>query len=109
MQEALAEMPTEEALPRLRSVEMHLEHNLEFILEVLARLEVTLIAEGRGKIDKKLQRAISVEMAEDPDQDMEVVRTVKRGFLWKDRVVRAEEVVIRKWKEGFLVALPSQE
>jgi hypothetical protein len=30
---------------------------------------------------------------------------VKCGFLWKDRVVRAEEVVIKKWKEGFLVAL----
>jgi hypothetical protein len=30
---------------------------------------------------------------------------VRRGFLWKERVVRAEEVVIKKWKEGFLMAL----
>jgi len=36
---------------------------------------------------------------------MDVTKTLKRGFLWKDRVVRAEEVVVKKWKEGFLVAL----
>ena len=34
-----------------------------------------------------------------------IVRSVKRGFMWKGRVVRAEEVIIKKWKEGFLVAL----
>ncbi|MND00168.1 hypothetical protein D3C83_186860 [compost metagenome] len=46
-----------------------------------------------------------MELAEDPDDDNAVVRSVKRGFLWKDRLFRAEEVVIKKWKEGFLVAL----
>jgi hypothetical protein len=25
--------------------------------------------------------------------------------MWKGRVLRAEEVIIKKWKEGFLVAL----
>jgi hypothetical protein len=25
--------------------------------------------------------------------------------MWADRVFRAEEVVVKKWKEGFLVAL----
>ena len=50
-------------------------------------------------------RTVTVEFTEDPDQDHKVVKVVKRGFLWKDRVVRAEEVVIRKWKEGYLSAL----
>jgi molecular chaperone GrpE (heat shock protein) len=59
-------------------------------------------------LNKQTQRAVSVEAAEDPDEDLLVVRTVKRGFLWKDRVVRAEEVVIKKWKEGFLMALKPQ-
>lgn len=90
---------------RIESLEMHLEHNLEFILEVLARLEVTQMPKGVGKLDKHSQRAVAVEMAEDPDDDLLVVRTVKRGFMWKDRVLRPEEVVIKKWKEGFLVAL----
>ena len=93
---------------RLESVSLHLEHNLEFILEVLARLEVSRLAQGTGRLNKQTQRAVAVEAAEDPDEDMLVVRTVRRGFLWKERVVRAEEVVIKKWKEGFLMALKPQ-
>ena len=90
---------------RLRTIEMNLEHNLEFIAEVLNRLEVTLTDPHTGKLDKRTQRVVGVEHAEDPDEEGDVVRTVKRGFLWKDRVLRAEEVVVKKWKEGFLVAL----
>jgi hypothetical protein len=29
--------------------------------------------------------------------DQMVVKVLKRGFQWKDRVVRPEEVVIKKW------------
>jgi molecular chaperone GrpE (heat shock protein) len=92
-------------LARLESLEAHVSHNLEFILEVLARLEVSQLPVGTGKLDKRTQRAMAVEIAEDPDQDMDIVRSLKRGFLWKDRVIRAEEVVMKKWKEGFLMAL----
>ena len=92
-------------LERLRTMEINLEHNCEFILEVLARIEVTLMPVGTGQLDKRTQRAVSVQMAEAPDEDSSVVRTVKRGFFWKDRVLRAEEVVMKKWKEGFLSAL----
>jgi hypothetical protein len=92
-------------LERIRTIEMNLEHHMEFIAEVLNRLEVTMVAPHMGKLDKQTQRAVAVEMAEDPDEDGTVVRIAKRGFLWKDRIFRAEEVVIRKWKEGFLVAL----
>lgn len=97
-------------LERLRTMEMNVEHNLEFIVEVLARLEVTPLPIGTGKLDKRTQRAVAVELAEDPDEDTMVVRSVKRGFLWKERIFRAEEVVMKKWKEGFLVALaPSSQ
>jgi len=90
---------------RLKTMDTNVEHNCEFIVEVLARLEVTMLPVGSGKLDKQTQRAVAVEMAEDPDDDGNIVRVVKRGFFWKDRVLRAEEVVIKKWKEGFLVAL----
>lgn len=95
-----------ELTERLRTIEVNLEHNLGFITEVLNRLEVALMPSHQGKLDKQTQRAVAVELAEDPDEDTMVVRSVKRGFLWKDRLFRAEEVVIKKWKEGFLVALP---
>jgi molecular chaperone GrpE (heat shock protein) len=105
-----ASEPPTGLLQRMRTMEMNMEHHLEFIIEVLARLEVTQLPVGVGKLDKKTQRAVAVEMAEDPDEDGAIVRTVKRGFLWKERVLRAEEVVIKKWKEGFLVALaPSSQ
>jgi molecular chaperone GrpE (heat shock protein) len=91
---------------RLQNIEVHIQHNLDYILEVLARLEVQQLPVGAGKLDKHTQRAVAVEMAENPEQDMHVARSVKRGFAWKERVFRAEEVVVKKWKEGFLVAMP---
>ena len=84
-----------------------LEHNCDAILEVLERLDVTTIASNTGKLDKRTQRAVSLEVAEDTDQDQQVVKVVKRGFQWKDRIIRPEEVIIKKWKEGFLAAIGS--
>jgi len=92
-------------LERLKTMDMNIEHNCEFLIEVLARLEVTPLPVGTGKLDMVLQRALGVEIAEDPDEDGDIVRTLKRGFMWKGRVFRPEEVVMKKWKEGFLVAL----
>lgn len=105
---AAAEASTVEDSPlavRLRTLETNLDHNLGFIIEVLARLEVTLMEPHLGKLEKRTQRAIAVELAEDPDQDGDIVRSARRGFMWADRVFRAEEVVVKKWKEGFLVAM----
>ena len=92
-------------LERLKTMEMNIEHNCGFILEVLARLEVTPVPVSTGKLDMLTQRALSIEVAEDPDEDGDIVRTLKPGFMWKGRVFRPEEVVMKKWKEGFLVAL----
>ncbi len=111
MQDAVADaarLPAEvgtKLLERLKTMDTNIEHNSEFIVEVLARLEVSMLPIGSGKLDKQTQRAVAVEIAEDPDEDANIIRVVKRGFLWKERVLRAEEVVIKKWKEGFLVAL----
>ncbi len=91
-------------IERLKTMDMNIEHNCEFLIEVLARLEVTLLPVGTGKLDKVTQRAMAVEIAEDPNEDGDIVRTLKRGFLWKGRVIRPEEVVMRRWKEGFLVS-----
>jgi len=47
---------------------------------------------GAGRLDKQSQRAVALEMVDDPELDMMVVRTVKRGFIWKARVLRP-----RRW------------
>lgn len=90
---------------RLGTIDMNIEHHCEFVLEILERLGVTLMPAREGRLDKQTQRAVAVEVAETPEDDMIVTRTLRRGFLWKDRVLRAEEVVMRKWKEGLLTPL----
>jgi hypothetical protein len=81
-----------------------LEHNGHAILEVLERIDVTLMPSNTGKLDKQTQRAVSLEITEDPDQDQQVVKVVKRGFIWAGRILRPEDVIIKKWKEGYLAA-----
>lgn len=85
---------------RLKTMDTNIEHHCEFVLEILERLEVTLLPVGLGKLDKHTQRAVAIEFTEEQGLDMTVARAVKRGFLWKERVLRAEEVVMRRWKEG---------
>jgi molecular chaperone GrpE (heat shock protein) len=101
----LGESAGDGTLNRFRALEMRISHNLEFVLEVLARFEVCQMPVGGGKLDKKTQRAVAIESAEDAERDLDIVRSVRRGFMWKDRIVRPEEVVIKKWKEGFLEEL----
>jgi len=96
-----------EFFERLKTVATNIEHNCGFLIEVLARLEVSVLPAGTGKLDMVTQRAMKVEAAESPGEDGEVVRTLKPGFMWKGRVFRAEEVVIKKWKEGALSAVPA--
>ena len=86
-------------IERMRTLEMNVEHNVEFILEVLARLEVTQFPVGTGKLDKCRQRAVAVETTDNLDDDTLVVRSVKRGFLWHERVLRPEEVVVKRYRE----------
>ena len=94
-------------LERMRTMEMNLGHNVEFILEVLARLDVTQLPIGSGKLDKTSQRAVAVETTDNPDDHTLVVRMVKRGFLWHERVLRPEEVVVKRYREPSGAASPA--
>jgi molecular chaperone GrpE (heat shock protein) len=83
----------------MRNAVVNLDHNIHFILEVLERLDVTQIPTQGGKLDKRVQKAVSVESTSEPDEDFDIVRTIRRGFQWRERVVRPEEVVIKKWRD----------
>jgi len=86
-------------LDRLKTMDTNIQHNCEFIIEVLARLEVSMLPPSSGKLDKQNQRAVALDPAEDPQEDGDIVQVRKRGFFWKGRVLRAEEVVIKKWRQ----------
>jgi molecular chaperone GrpE (heat shock protein) len=105
MQEAVAHAEDATASPvdkflldRLKNMDTNIQHNCEFIIEVLARLEVSMLPPSTGKLDKLNMRAVAIEPADDPREDGDIVQVNKRGFFWKGRILRAEDVVIKKWR-----------
>ena len=104
---AACDEPAGALLDRLRRMDTNLAHHCEFVVEILARLEVSMMPIGTGRLDKQSQRAVAVELVDDPELDMMVVRTVKRGFMWKGRVLRAEEVVLNKCKQAAAIGTPN--
>jgi molecular chaperone GrpE (heat shock protein) len=90
----------------LNYIATNLEHAVHTLIEVMSRIGVELIELRTHKLDRKHQKAISVEPAASIEEDGEVVKTLRRGFVWRNRVFRAEEVVIKKFREGCLVAMP---
>jgi molecular chaperone GrpE (heat shock protein) len=82
----------------LSKLTMNLENTLAHFYEVLVRMEVEPYESAEGAaVDLKRHRALSVEPAMLPDHDGRIVRSLKQGFLWRERVIRPEEVVVCKW------------
>lgn len=112
-QKTLESVPGQEAAAlcvcdHLKNVGVNFHHAIHFLLEIMARMEVMPIERSTGRLNRKTQRAVSVELTGLESQDGEVVRSLKQGFAWRERIVRAEEVVIKKWKEGFST-VPNEE
>jgi hypothetical protein len=94
---------------RLKIVAQNIDHSTHTILETMARVAVELVPTGKGKLDRTMQKAVSVEVTENPAEDGDVVRSIRPGFRWRDRLFRPEEVVVKKYKEGYLVAFGDAE
>ena len=75
---------------------MNLENTLAHFYEVLVRMEVEPYETAEGAaVDLKRHRVLSVEPAMTPRMhDGRIVRSLKQGFLWRERVIRPEEVVV---------------
>lgn len=80
-------------------------HIAEALVEAMARFEVKQLPASKGKLDKHKHRAVALEVAETPAADGDIVATVKPAFVWRDRILRPEEVIIRKYKDGYLMAM----
>lgn len=95
--EALPEAAKEER-DFLGKLMMNVENTLAHFYEVLVRMEVEPYDSAEGAaLDLKRHRVLSVEPADSPAHDGRVVRSLKQGFLWRERMIRPEEVVVRKW------------
>ena len=73
----------------------NLTNIVHFVIEILHRLEVTEM-ESKEVVDRTLHRVISFEPAESAEEDGRIVKRLKRGFMWQGRVLRAEEVIVKR-------------
>ena len=74
----------------------NLENAIHSLTEILHRMEVSEI-EPKEKVDRALHRVVSFEPADFVEEDGHIVMRVKRGFLWRDQVLRPEEVVAKRF------------
>lgn len=74
----------------------NLENAIHSLTEILHRMEVSEI-EPKEVVDRTLHRVVSFEPADYAEEDGRIVMRVKRGFLWRDQVLRPEEVVAKRF------------
>ncbi len=74
----------------------NLQNAIHSLVEVLHRMEVTEI-EPKEMVDRAFHRVISYEPADFAEDDGRIVLRLKRGFVWRDQVLRPEEVVAKRF------------
>jgi molecular chaperone GrpE (heat shock protein) len=73
------------------------QYLIDEFLEVLYRRDV-LPFEGSEQFDAKNQKAVKVQDTEVEEDDFKIIEVLKRGFTRGDRALRAEEVVISRYR-----------
>ena len=77
----------------------NMENQIHHMIEVFLRMEVVLSKTVVGApVDKRSHRIVSFEPAATEAEDGQVARSTKPGFTWRERPIRPEEIVARRWK-----------
>jgi molecular chaperone GrpE len=66
------------------------------IVEILYRREIEIIPSSPASFDPTTQRAIGVETTSEEAQSGGVAKIVRRGFRYRNRIIRSEEVIVKK-------------
>jgi molecular chaperone GrpE (heat shock protein) len=74
----------------------NLDNAIHALMEILHRFEVKEI-EARDTVDRTLHRVVSYEPADFQEEDGRIVARVKRGFLWRGKIIRPEEVIAKRF------------
>jgi molecular chaperone GrpE (heat shock protein) len=74
----------------------NLENAIHSLTEILHRMEVSEI-EPKEMVDRAFHRVVSYEPSDFAEDEGRIVMRVKRGFLWRDQVLRPEEVVAKRF------------
>jgi molecular chaperone GrpE (heat shock protein) len=74
----------------------NLENAIHSLVEILHRFEVKEI-EPKENVDRTFHRVVSYEPADFPEEDGRIVMRVKRGFFWRGKLIRPEEVIAKRF------------
>lgn len=74
----------------------NLENAVHSLVEILHRFEVHEI-EPKEFVDRSLHKVISYEPADYAEEDGRIIMRVRRGFLWRGKLVRPEEVIAKRF------------
>jgi molecular chaperone GrpE (heat shock protein) len=74
----------------------NLENAIHSLVEILHRMEVNEI-EPKERVDRNFHRVVSYEPADFAEDDGLIVMRLKRGFIWREQVLRPEEVVAKRF------------
>ena len=74
----------------------NLENAIHSLVEILHRFDVKEI-EPRERVDRACHRVISYEPADFPEEDGTIIMRVKRGFVWRGKLIRPEEVIAKRY------------
>jgi molecular chaperone GrpE (heat shock protein) len=74
----------------------NLENAIHSLVEILHRFEVNEI-EVKERVDRSYHKILSYEPADFPEEDGCIVMRVKRGFVWRGKLLRPEEVIAKRF------------
>jgi molecular chaperone GrpE (heat shock protein) len=74
----------------------NLENAIHSLMEILHRFEVKEI-EPKENVDRAFHRVVNFEPADFPEEDGRIVMRVKRGFVWRGKLIRPEEVIAKRF------------
>jgi len=74
----------------------NLGNAIHSLMEILHRFDVKEI-EPRERVDRACHRVINFEPANFPEEDGAIVMRVKRGFIWRGKLIRPEEVIAKRF------------
>jgi molecular chaperone GrpE (heat shock protein) len=74
----------------------NLENSIHSLVEILHRFEVNEI-EAKERVDRSYHKILSYEPADFPEEDGCIVMRVKRGFVWRGKLLRPEEVIAKRF------------
>jgi len=69
------------------------------LLNILYQLDIVPFEKHPEILDPKLHKTVKVVETTEITEDKKVVEILKAGFSWQDKILRPEEVIIKRFKE----------